>query len=395
MHILIIPSERFVVPEEPLAGIFQRDQAQALKRAGLKVGVIAPTPRSLRWLRVGWRGWPRGIEVVEDEGIPVYRSQTWRWIPGRVPYLGGQLIVSVGKKLFSRYVGDHGMPDLVHAHNSLYAGVIAVRLKKEHGIPFVLTEHSSAYLTNRLQKWQRPIARHVLEHASARLAVSNHLGKTIEQCFPGIPWEWMPNILDRLFEYQDPSESKTLVTHKEFRFLTVGSLIPVKGHETLLKAFSWAFKGNPQVHLRIGGDGPLWSRLEALSENLGIKQQVKFLGRLTRKQVLAEMRGCDVFVLSSLHETFGVVLIEALACGKPIIATACGGPEEIVNETNGILVPPGDEITLGRAMIGMVDSIGNYDEETIRHNCLNMYGEAAVVTRLLEVYERVLKQGGK
>jgi glycosyltransferase involved in cell wall biosynthesis len=392
MHVLIIPSERYLSPEEPLSGIFQRDQARALKRAGLKVGIVAPAHRSLRWLRVRVRGWPRGIEIVEDEGIPVYRSQAWRWIPGRVPYLGGQLILSVGKKLFTLYVHDNGLPDLVHAHNSLYAGVLAARLKQDYGVPFVLTEHSSAYLTNGFQGWQRLLIRHVLERSSARIVVSKHLGKVIEQLFPEVasPWEWVPNILDPLFEYQNALEEEIPSSREPFCFLTVGNLVWVKGHEILLKAFAWVFKGKHHVYLRIGGDGPLRGKLERLCHHLGIKDQVKFLGQLTREQVLAEMRRCDAFVLPSFYETFGVVLIEALACGKPVIATACGGPEEIVNSANGILVPPGDKVALGRAMLQMLDSIGSYEREIIRQHCLNLFGEATVVSRLRKVYEHVL-----
>ena len=393
MHVLIIPSERYVPPEEPLAGIFQRDQALALKRAGLKIGVVAPTPRSLRWLRARIRGWPRGIEKVKDEGVPVYRCQTWQWIPGRVPYLGMQLILNIGKRLFALYIRDHGKPDLVHAHNALYAGVIAAHLKQDYGIPFVLTEHSSAYLSNGIRRWQRPLVRHVLKHASARIVVSKYLGKVLEQTFPNaaFPWEWVPNILDPLFEYQSALEEDIRTPQRPVYFLTIGSLVWVKGYEILLKAFARAFKGKRHIHLRIGGDGPVRGKLEKLCQYLGIKDQVEFLGRLTREQVLAEMRGCDVFVLPSLHETFGVVLIEALACGRPVIATACGGPEEIVNPTNGILVPPGDEIALGHAMLQMLDSLGSYDREKIRQYCLEMFGEAAVVSRLQKIYERVLE----
>lgn len=392
MHILIIPSERFVTPEEPLGGIFQRDQARALKRAGLKVGIIAPTARSLRWLMVRRRGWPRGIEATEDEGIPVYRCQMWRWMPGRVPYLAVLLPLSIGKRLFEKYVSDHGMPDLVHAHNSLYAGTIAAHIKQDYGIPFILTEHSSAYLTNRLQKWQKPLVRNVLKNASSLLAVSNHLRYVLERAFREVScsWEWVPNILDGLFEYQDPFEEGSLSNHRLFRFLNIGNLVPVKGQDILLKAFAWAFKGQHQVQLRIGGDGPLRGRLKALCQDLGLEGQVKFLGRLTREQVLVEMRTCDAFVLTSFHETFGVVVIEALACGKPVIATACGGPEEIVNERNGILVPPGHEAALRDAMLQMTRQITSYNGPAIRTECIAKFGEAAVVSRLIEVYKRVL-----
>jgi len=396
MHVLIIPSERYVPPEEPLAGIFQRDQARALKRAGLKIGIIAPTPRSLRLLRTRLRGWPRGIEIVEDEGIPVYRCQTWQWIPGRVPYFGMQLILSIGKRLFALYVRDHGRPDLIHAHNTLYAGVLAMCLKQNHGIPFVLTEHSSAYLSKKIRRWQRPLVSDVLKQAASRIVVSKYLGKVLEQSFPAVasPWEWVPNILDPLFEYQVALEEEIPNSRTSFCFLTIGSLVWIKGHEILLKAFAWAFKDKQHVYLRIGGDGPLRKNLEKLCQQLGIKDQVKFLGQLTREQVLAEIRRCDAFVLPSLHETFGVVLIEALACGKPVIATMCGGPEEIVNPTNGLLVPPGDEVALGRAMLQMLNSSGSYDRMSIRQQCLKLYGEAAVVGRLQKIYERVLSGKG-
>ena len=108
MHVLIIPSERFVSAEEPLAGIFQRDQARALKKAGLKVGILAPTPRSLRWLMVRSRGWARGFEIKVDDGISVYCYQSWRWVPGRVPYLSIIQPIIIGKRLFIRYISDHG-----------------------------------------------------------------------------------------------------------------------------------------------------------------------------------------------------------------------------------------------------------------------------------------------
>jgi glycosyltransferase involved in cell wall biosynthesis len=396
MHVLIIPSERYVTEEQSLGGIFQRDQARALKRSGLKIGVIAPTPRSLRWLRMRLSGWSRGIEIEEDSGVPIYRCQNWSWIPGRVPYLWMRLIINFGKKLFRLYIHDHGMPDLIHAHNALYAGVIAKHLKQDYGIPFILTEHSSAYLMNEIRRWQRPFVRDAFKNASARLFVSRYLGKAVEQAFPdaAAPWEWVPNVLDPLFEYQGALDDEIPDAQGVVCFLTVGNLVGVKGHNILLKAFARAFKDKHWVRLRIGGDGPLREGLEKLCNDLGIKDQVSFLGYLTREQVLAELRRCDAFVLPSFHETFGVVLIEALACGRPVIATSCGGPEEIVNATNGILVPPGDDLALGRAMLQMLNSLDSYDREKIRRHCLDMFGEAAIVGRLLKIYDRVLEKGG-
>lgn len=121
---------------------------------------------------------------------------------------------------------------------------------------------------------------------------------------------------------------------------------------------------------------------------------MKFLGYLTREQVLREMQECDAFILPSLHETFGVVIIEALACGKPVIATSCGGPEEIINNKNGILVPPSDAISLRDAMLNMIQEVNKYDAFQISEDCISHFGEAPVVRHLISVYERVLNRRG-
>jgi glycosyltransferase involved in cell wall biosynthesis len=169
----------------------------------------------------------------------------------------------------------------------------------------------------------------------------------------------------------------------------VGALIEVKGQEQLLVAFADQFREKRDVHLRIGGEGPLRSRLEGMAKRLGIQDQVAFLGELSREGVLAEMERSDVYVHSSRYETFGVTLIEALSCGKAVVSTACGGPECIVQETNGILVAPGDPAALGKAMATITEHIGDYDAVSIRKECLTRFGQKALVDRLSDYYQRV------
>ncbi len=392
MHVLVIPSERYVPKEKPLAGIFQYDQAHALKRAGVQVGVVAPMPRSLRLMKQGIRKWPKGIEIADDQGIPTYRYQGWNWAPGKAPLLFSRFFLSVGKRLFRRYVRDHGLPQVIHAHNSLYAGLLASRLKARYGVPFVLTEHSSAYLTGSIRGVQRPFVEETLRNASACGVVSKGLGRTLERLFPNVEftWQWLPNVLDTLFEHQKWPNNDKVGSQEMFRFLSVGALIEIKNHKGLLRAFARSFKDNHNVQLRVGGDGLLREELVLLSRELRIEDQVVFLGALTREQVLAEMQSCDVFVLPSKHETFGVVIIEALSSGKPVVATACGGPEEIVNTKNGLLVPPQDELALAEALQRMFSQAGSYDGALIREECLSLFGEAAVVNRLKALYNRAM-----
>ena len=392
MHILIIPSERYVTKEEPLGGIFQYDQVHALKRRGIQVGVIAPMPRSLRLMKQGIKTWPKGVEVSDENGVRVYRYQGWGWIPGRVPFLSSQFYLKLGQQMFKRYVADRGFPDVVHAHNILPAGLIAAWVKGKYGIPFAVTEHSSAYLTNRIRKWQVPLIKHVLRMADARIVVSPYLGRAMQRRFGSLfcPWEWVPNILDKRFENQEIPKRRHTNKAGLFRILNIASLVGIKNHANLLKAFSMKFKGNSSVQLRIGGDGPLRERLEQLAKNLGIAEQVKFLGALTRQEVLTEMRECDLFVLSSNHETFGVVLIEALACGKPVVATACGGPNDIVHKGNGLLVPPHDVNALAEAMDEILHHLDQYNPMAIREDCIARFGEKRVVDHLISIYNRLL-----
>jgi glycosyltransferase involved in cell wall biosynthesis len=125
-----------------------------------------------------------------------------------------------------------------------------------------------------------------------------------------------------------------------------------KGLDVLLRAFARMHDRLPDLRLVLVGDGPLRGRLEDLASDLGIASKVEFLGRQGRTQVANLLHGCEAFVLPSRSEPFGIVLAEAMACKKPIVATTAGGiPEIIENQENGILVEPDDEKGLAEALI--------------------------------------------
>lgn len=128
-----------------------------------------------------------------------------------------------------------------------------------------------------------------------------------------------------------------------------GRLVEQKGYPYLLKAFA-EILNKQHAHLWILGEGPMKKTLLNLSQDLKISDHIKFLGFQNNPQLYMQM--ADVFVLSSLWEGFGNVIIEAMAMGTPVVATNCPhGPSEIIdNEINGILVPPADEIALANAI---------------------------------------------
>ena len=394
MHILIIPSEVYGSKESPLAGIFQRHQARALTRAGYKVGVISIQLRSFERLRNRLLGWPHGVEVDRDREIPVIRYHGWYWIPHIVR---GKtwLTVRVGMKLYVRYAEEHGTPDLIHAHNALYAGLLASQIKNRFGVPYVITEHSSAYAFGLVRKSQMLHVKEAFLNADKRLVVSTSLGSVLENLMGDYvcPWVYVPNVLDEIFERQAFNSAPKRQSDKAFRFLTIGKLSEGKGQRDLLKAFALKFRGKSAVQLRIGGAGPLRKQLDKQAVELGVDNQLRFLGRLDREQVRFEMKSCHAFVLPSHYETFGVVLIEALSFGKPVISTRCGGPEEIVNPRNGVLVSTKDIVGLGKAMEAMQININKYDNFWIQQDCMSRFGENAVMGKLSNIYAEVCQRG--
>jgi glycosyltransferase involved in cell wall biosynthesis len=386
VHILIVP-QAYPTAYDLVRGTFFQQQAHALKNAGHQVGVVVPQHRSLRHLRSKFFGWPKGFTYHEEEGIPVYQHYNWAWF-SQVKTLHRKFWVRAGLVLFEKYIADWGKPDIIHAHVAWLAGDLALDIKRRYDIPYILTEHNTAYARGLLTRQQKIWAQSVFQYANARVVVSPELGKLVASQLGDevvCPWHWVPNVVESRFQPASKPKDKT-----GYRFLNVALMTDKKGQKDLLRAFAEHFRGNSDVQLRLGGDGPLRVPLQRLSEELGITDQVLFLGMLSRDEVVREMQSCDAFILPSHYETFGVVLIEALACGKPVIATACGGPESIVHAQNGLLIPPKDVDALGRALVKMYKNSVNYALEEIRQDCVARFGEQAVIDQLEDLYKDVL-----
>src|SRR5207302_6621764 len=133
----------------------------------------------------------------------------------------------------------------------------------------------------------------------------------------------------------------------------------------------------PGTRLRIVGEGPIRDGLERLCAERGIAGQVDFLGLLPAAGVREELLAADALVLASEVETFGVVVIEALACGRPVVVTASGGPDHLVTAANGLLVSTGDPAALRDGLREMRGRAADYDRAAIRAEELRLYGPEA------------------
>jgi glycosyltransferase involved in cell wall biosynthesis len=384
MHVLVIPSEPFDFPEAPLLGIFQRHQVEAMSAEGLTVGVLGPQPRSLRYAR-RYLGLPisaRGSHQVWR--YPVVRARGWDVFP-RWPRLQRAVYRRKGERLFRDYVDGYGRPTVLHAHNTLYAGDLAEGLSRRHGIPFVVTEHSSRFMHGSFSRSELERAIGVLRRASAVAAVSSALKSRIDELTARtVPTCVIPNVLPPEIEALAPTLGGG--PRDQVVFSCIAGLVPVKNHDLLLRAFSRAFPNDDGTRLRLIGDGPLRPALERLSSRLRIADRVTFTGALDRASVAQELERSSCVVLSSRHETFGVALIEAMYFGRPVISTRCGGPEEVVEPWFGSLVANSDLPALAHALVAMRDRLPAIAPRRVHEYCVERYGRRSFTALLRRLY---------
>ena len=379
MHILVIPSW-YPQFSGDIGGSFFREQAIALRKAGYQVGVIYPQIRSLKNIKSILKK-PYGLTLENDEGINTIRWYAVNFIPKNKKYNKSHWI-KIALKLFETYVEQFGKPDIIHVHSMLYAGYVAQTIKIKYGIPYVVTEHSTAFARSLIPLDEISSLKQVVSNAKVCIAVSEEFSSLLNKLFETQKWTYIPNIVSDEFI----SFEKTLDAEEYFTFINVCFLEKKKRIDLLISSFAKAFKDNKKVRLKIGGDGILMSELKILAKELGVESQVIFLGKLSRQQVKEEMALSNAFVLSSEYETFGVVLVEALALGKPVIATKCGGPESIVVPEVGYLISKNSEREMTNGLLELHQNWNKFDSVQIRQYCLENFSEQAVVEKLTKIY---------
>ena len=391
MHVLIIPSY-YPSIEKPITGIFIEKQAQALHRAGHKVGVLV-TPRinvtaeQIRRSGVGsLRATTRESNFTE---FPVYRMH-WGWFPRVLPPVLAFLLKTSGKHAFDLYCREQGRPDVLHAHNIFYGAYLAAYLGRLYNIPVVLTEHSSSFLEGLvIFPGQPQIVAETLRSIQARLVVGSSLIDALHKYAPEVPIEVVGNVVDTNFFTPD---GRTL-PRSPFIFTVIAQLKERrKGFEVLIEAFHKAFAERADVILKIRGDGALKPEIEAHIARLGIGSQVEFLSYMSMNELRDLIRSSHAIVCSSHVETFAVSVAEGMACGKPVVVTRSGGPEDYVTDESGIIVPPGDPTALAAGMKHLLADYDRYDPAQVRAVCVSRYSDEALVKSLMTIYTAIRRK---
>ena len=289
--------------------------------------------------------------------------------------------------------------DLIHAHFTYPDGVVAVALGQRYRVPVVVTEHAPWLPWMDASPAVRKQAVAAAAQIAAHIAVSSSVRDTIVSLTGDAGRvRVVPNAVDEgLFR---PAPAGERDPHE---VLYVGMPRSAsKGMDVLFDAMTHLFARHPTAHLTVVGgpvyrDGkPLIAELEARAARPPLAGRVTFTGPLSPPDVARRMARSGVLVLPSQLESFGAVLIEALACGTPVVSTRCGGPEDIVVGEVGRLVPVGDPPALADALATVIDHPGRYPADVLREYAVSRYGLRTVAAQLCEVYRDVLnRQGGE
>lgn len=328
MHILLLPinypnSYSFV------SGIFFKDQAEALSLNN-KVGVLALIGISVKQVLKDFKF---NFGFFKDASKVVSFRYQYFSIP-KLMWLNNLVRLYLGKKYFIKYISEFGMPDVVHVHVYL-AGDLARWIKNRYGIPYIVTEHSTLFLENKkIPVFHQKIIARVFKDSLHNISVGEDLQKSMKDNF-GIQSTIVYNTVNTSFFNVD---GKIVGNKKEFTFVNIGVFNKRKNHDLLLRSFKKAFKGSENYRIIIVGGGSEKKNIVKLIKILNLSKQVILMDAATKDEIKNLLSISDCFILTSHKETFGVVLIEAMSAGLPVISTKSGGPESIItDERIGIL----------------------------------------------------------
>lgn len=371
--------------EKSIEGIFVKEQVNYLKNYFTEVNVIAPFTIWNKYLL------NKCYENYDWENVhvyyPVVANLPILFLPEQLKKLWLKKLTSEIRSLIR---SEKIAFDLIHAHYTWYPGALAIELKKEYDTPVVITEHTHVTVKNAFQK-RDPYFLNTWRQSDAIIRV-NKIDLDQFKLFNDNSF-YIPNGFDekKIYPLNKDMSREKLSIDKEIKVIfSLGTLTEVKGHRYLIKAMKRIAGERENIKCLIAGSGPLKRELQKEIDDLHLKDYVKLTGFVSNEEVALLMNACDIFVLPSLSESFGIVQIEAMACGKPVVATRNGGSEEIIiSEEYGYLVDPGNEMQLAQKIHEALDR--DWDATKIR-DYANGFSWRIVAKKIISVYEDLDKR---
>lgn len=369
MHILFIPTW-FESPAHPVSGRAMKDLAYALVRKGVKVNFLFQSGEKL----------PPVSRL--EHGVEIWNS--YSTARGKLYPLWNSGSLLSYQNTFENYLSGHGRPDLIHVH-SYPVLAIAQLLRRKYGIPFVYTEHSSKIAGQKINFIERMLINHYLEEKTPVFTVSHFLKESLS-AYIRHPIRVLPNTIDfGLFSPGQPARPRHI--------LMVNTLDKNKQVDLGIKAFACWHRQHPDAKLHIIGDGPERYPLKRLTQKLGLEERVLLWGEQRVEQWLPLMRSASCFLLMSRSESFGVVVLEALASQVPVVALQNNGIADMPLAPGLYILPLfSNEVDVSQAI---EQAITEYDEGQLvqsRASLQSLFDYPVVAGKYMDEYQKLLNK---
>ena len=397
MNVLVV-SHMFPNSRDPAAGCFVAEQVKEI-RSRCNVTVVAPLPAVPRPVRRLKRHWDAFWNTPFHEtvgNLDVYRPRYFC-----LPKNASLLVDGISYRAATASTVDQIYQtfrfDILHVHGAVPDGHGVSLINRKYSLPIVLNIHGrDINKVVRMSPLHRQLVGRVLARVDTVITVSNKLKNRIQELFPHVeaPVVIHDGIDTTIFSPHIAKESAPR-SNREPYLLTVGNLLIHKNHRAVISAVARLRETYPRIILKIAGAGPEEKNLRALCQSMGVSDIVEFLGVCSRERVRELMSECDIFVMPSWDEGFGIVYIEAMSQGKPVIASQGEGIADVITEgKTGFLVDPHDVDELTERIRQLADDkelaqrVGKAAQELV----LREFTWQKNVDRLMEVYRELTRR---
>ena len=366
----------------PLSGIFVKEELESL--AGFaELRLIAPLPNRQWFGEIHHENVPAGYTVVRP-----FVMAFPRW------FLQGLYPASMAFSLNRARHVFWGC-DCIHAHNVFPDGAAAV---KAFGgsFPVIITVHGSDINYFAMKPNLRPGIVDALNRVSYIICVSSALERTVRELGVFTKTVVIPNGIDtELFAPGEKENAcrKLKLEPERPRIVFAGNFVAVKGIEYCIRALPQVLDEFPDCELVLIGAKPGtndMTKYNPVIHEAGIEHAVRILEYTPRESLPLWFHSSDVVVMPSIKEGFGLVAAEALACGRPVVATLSGGPEDIIERGQGLLVSPEDSDALGDALLRVLKREGISSADELAESARQRFSYSSITHRIFKIYENII-----
>jgi len=385
IKVLVLPG-LFPSKGNKFNGIFVKEQVLALVQNGLDVSVFYPV------LHLSYKiALPKIVfKKIVDDGITVYYLEITSF---KLPKLRNLMFILFSYPYLCKLVAKEKY-DLIHGYLSYPSGLTSLLVAKKFQIPFIITEIVSSFnIFFKKNFILFNIVKKILNTCEELITVSDDLGKQItdNNIFPK-KMKTLYTIADESIFYCKKPFKKTI---QEITFLFTGFMhkSEQKGIHLLIEAVKLLNEDRSSIYTYkfiMIGDGDMRIKYENRIKEYNLSKYFQFLGNKSLREIANLMQQSDIFILPSLHEGMPCVIVEALSCGMPVLASRVGGIPEIVKKNCGVLVQPNSVNDLKDKILYILENYNNFDNNNISEYAHKLFNYKSFSSKMIKEYKDII-----